>query len=54
MSAAEVLDEKNGQPICGLGPRGKRIHYFHEPGRLFMFFDPLKGATWKKMVQVGG
>jgi len=33
-----------------MGPRGQRIHYFHEPGKLLMFYDPADGTTKKKMV----
>ena len=43
-----MLNDKKAA-ICGLGPRGDRIHYYHEPGRIIFFFDPSDGSVRKKM-----
>ena len=40
------------EAICGMGVRGQRIHYFHQPGKVLMFFDPSDGTVRKKMVGV--
>ena len=49
--ASQVADQ--APAASGTGPRGQRIHYFHQPGQVLMFFDPADGSTMRKHFSQG-